>query len=716
MSKPELVQNNKNLYAQNCMEYIDKGYSAIPGKYMSKMPSIKAWSNYCHQLPTKIEAASWCRNFPESNVDIALGKASNLIALDIDTDDTGLKELILKLAPPSSVAKVGSKGLTLFYRYSGEQTQTIKFNGEMLVELLSTGKKTTIPPSIHPNGNSYKWRDNVTLLDIDNRELPLFPTHFFATLENLLRQKYPDFDKKTSKGFVSGRNNELSSLAGKLIQEQKPVDTAVKELVTFDRKHNDPPLFQDVEEMQHGEEFTNALKFYSNHLDSVNSNRYRRKEEYEVPVTKSAIDAEVTKEVLAKKSQKQGKLRKSNFALLHAPTVLKTLSSNILSNSWIKQDEFAFSASLILMSTLISRKVVFQGMSPNLYVLNIAPSGAGKNAPQEMLKKYFTDLGATSLLGAGDYVSDASLMDGLASKPVRLDIMDEAGGILKSINTGKSEYGGKMADILAELYTSSTAMYLGRATAEGTKGSCFRPNVNILASTTPAGFTEGISLRAIEKGLMGRFLIFQGDSTKPAERLRSFPNLDLKTRDHLRWWFNYQPKENNEVKIGGIEQMVTELECDTLAAARLDKIFGEFDLLRRQSKQDDPKLPIIARLYQQMVKLAMIHACARVYNDIPVITLDDINFGYESIMNYYHSIQGVIDKYIFNSPLEQKNMLVLNYIRENDKVSSASLARKFKNMTKKERSGVIGELVETEDIYVDVENVNGRNVTVYRSI
>ena len=88
---------------------------------------------------------------------------------------------------------------------------------------------------------------------------------------------------------------------------------------------------------------------------------------------------------------------------------------NVLDNSFIAQPEFAYSAALAAMSTLIGRKVIFRNLAPNVYLLNIAPSGAGKDAPLQSPKRWLIDIGADSLLGAGDYVSDASLMDSFAT-------------------------------------------------------------------------------------------------------------------------------------------------------------------------------------------------------------------------------------------------------------------------------------------------------------
>ena len=124
-----------------------------------------------------------------------------------------------------------------------------------------------------------------------------------------------------------------------------------------------------------------------------------------MPVTASAINHESKEMVRLGKSQKVEKRKKSKRELPLANNALGLIQQNILNNSWIKQPELAFGASLALMATLVARKVVFGNLSPNLYILNISPSGSGKDAPQQMLKSYLVGIGADYLLGAGDYVS-----------------------------------------------------------------------------------------------------------------------------------------------------------------------------------------------------------------------------------------------------------------------------------------------------------------------
>ena len=106
----QTTEESKNHYLDWQKLYRQKGFSVIPGKYGSKLPAIKQWSEYCFRLPTVDENDSWCRNFSETNLDLALGEASGVIALDLDCTDQRILDVILPMLPKSPVVKRGSKG------------------------------------------------------------------------------------------------------------------------------------------------------------------------------------------------------------------------------------------------------------------------------------------------------------------------------------------------------------------------------------------------------------------------------------------------------------------------------------------------------------------------------------------------------------------------------------------------------------------------------
>jgi Bifunctional DNA primase/polymerase, N-terminal len=306
-----------NNYKEFALQYHDKGLSVIPDKFGTKLPAIKEWSRFCDELSSLDDITKWSNTFNTSNISLCLGEASGIIALDVDTEDQKILDLIVPLLPKSPVEKLGAKGFTRFFKYSGEHTQQIKFNGLVVLEILSGGKKTTLPPSKHPSGVNYKWVSEKTLLDIKAEELPIFPPFLISNIESKLRLHFGDLDVKDKTNIVSGRNNDLSKLCGQLIADRVSLDKAVKTLVDYDKTNHTPPLFSDPQEMNNTNSITNALVFYSNHLQTVNNKHYKKGEEYEIPVITPMEDSNMGKQV----GQKSPERNKS--MLKHVSTVTK---------------------------------------------------------------------------------------------------------------------------------------------------------------------------------------------------------------------------------------------------------------------------------------------------------------------------------------------------------------------------------------------------------
>jgi len=706
-SKMTKRRQKLNLFKEYAMEYTQKGYSVIPDKSHTKQPHIRQWSAYCTRRPELHEIEQWGNTFDKSNIAVCLGSASGIIAIDFDCVDPEIIKLVEGLFPPSPVEKVGSKGWTRFYRYMGEVSKVIKFNGEVVFEILSNNKKTTIPPSIHPNGKSYTW-SNASLLDIDINELPEFPPFLCSHIESKLRTTYAQDVQYSGGKFSSaslGRNDTLKTECAKMINNNVPLDKAIQELIKIDEEQHDTPLFTDASHQGHLEKFTSAGRFYFNILETINNRRHIDNKEYLIPLLESAVNETYAKEITEKKSQSEGCQKKSNPELPKPDGALAAIQNYILKNSFIKQEAFALSAALSLMAVLAGRKFEFEGVASNLYILNVAPSGSGKDAPQQRVKEILIEINAESLLGAGDYVSDASLMDSLEHSPVRLDIIDEAGGLLRSVNSGGATFNAKMADVLAELYTCSTSKFLGRAVAEGVKGSCIRPNVNLLCSTTPAGFTEGVSLKSIEKGLMGRFLVFLGDGNQGAQRIKKMSTLDEDTIIQLKHWASFQPKESG-TQVGRVSQVFYSLESNRGAAEELDEAFEYYDNLRRNLKDDNELLPIVSRLYQQILKVSMLHALSRCEIDkLPCVGRRDVVFARKLIDYYFDNMQNLVQNNIYRNKNEEYLVKVLKIISAYGKegITRSQLYRKTRQLNKRERQDIIENLLEGDQIALELK-------------
>ena len=699
-----------NLYKQYAREFIDAGYSVIPDKFASKQPAIKGWTNYCEHKPTDQEVENWFNSFEETNVAVCLGKASGIVAIDFDSMDPEIAKIMEMATPPSRVEKKGTKGWTRFYKWHpGIKTDNLKINGNIIFEILSDGKKTTIPPSKHPSGSSYEWVGE-SLATVRPEELGMFPLNIINTVRDLILTKTGHAQVVEYNKVIQGRNDALSKFAAEVIKEENELGIIINKLIAFDEETNDPPLFTDASEFGNDDAKTNALHFFASHLTSWNTKRYNNNQSYE--------DVLIPKEGVEGKSKSEASENSSNPELPKPEGVLAAIMTYILKNSYIEQPSFAFSAALSLIATLSGRKFEFEGVAPNLYLLNVAPSGSGKNAPQEKIKEVLIDAKCDYLLGSGDYVSDASLMDGLPESPVRLDIIDEAGGMLKSVNRGGATYNGKMADILAELYTTSTSIFLGRQTAEGNKGRALRPNVNLLCSTTPTGLSEGVTVTAIEKGLMGRFLIFIGDGNKKARRVEQPTRLDNTTILKLQQLASYQPEKSDKV-IAGHAQDITFLTKTDQANIILQQAFDEFDKWRIDAEGDDIMLPVISRLYQQMLKVTMIHAISRqIFKPVPEVDHNDVVFGYQTIRYFYFHMKDIIHQCVFSNKTEENVRKVLKTIERRDGLglTKQEISNRTRFLKKKERNEILEDLIEAGQIeYVQVKT-DGKVNYVYRRV
>jgi hypothetical protein len=147
-------------------QLISEGIQPIEIAKNSKSPVLHAWNNPQHlmsqeegaKLQAKLDAG-------ECNLGVLCGKKTGIIAVDIDSNDvTNMRAVSDALGKPL-YAKRGAKGLTLFYRYSGEVSRKLTFkNGNGFIDLLSSkpdgssGRQTVIPPSIHPDTKEpYRW-------------------------------------------------------------------------------------------------------------------------------------------------------------------------------------------------------------------------------------------------------------------------------------------------------------------------------------------------------------------------------------------------------------------------------------------------------------------------------------------------------------------------------------------------------------------------------
>lgn len=178
---------NTGIFANNAPSLWQHGLPVIPLRPRGKEPLMTNWSQYKEKMPTPQEQDHWMRNYPDCNIGLPLGPQSGCVAIDIDTADPTLIDIIDKICGYSPWVRIGQKGKVLLYKFNGQKPFKIKdVEGHMICEMLSSGNQVVLPPSIHPKTQ----KPYVCNLPI-TQALPALKT-LPEQIETLLRNAFSD--------------------------------------------------------------------------------------------------------------------------------------------------------------------------------------------------------------------------------------------------------------------------------------------------------------------------------------------------------------------------------------------------------------------------------------------------------------------------------------------------------------------------------------------
>jgi hypothetical protein len=186
-------------FEEVALALIDRAYSPIPIMPGSKSPgerssdgswrSMSRWQKWCFEPVSVTRVEAWLRMIGDSEVGLGVALGRGLICIDIDQEY--LLDPILAILPPSPVQKKGRKGVSLFYRGDTEKIRSRNYRTDErvgLLDLLSEGKQTILPPSIHPDTNEpYFWWGDLTLADVPLSELPELPNDIAEQIAEVLK-------------------------------------------------------------------------------------------------------------------------------------------------------------------------------------------------------------------------------------------------------------------------------------------------------------------------------------------------------------------------------------------------------------------------------------------------------------------------------------------------------------------------------------------------
>ncbi len=228
------------------MAYVRRGWSVIPLAPREKRPLI-AWQDFQERAPTEREMEAWERRWPDANVGIVTGRVSGLVVLDIDPQHGGTETIAQMershgVLPASVEVITGGGGRHIYFGHPGRRVANRAGIGPG-IDLRGDGGLVVAPPSLHPSGRRYAWRQG---FDPESLLLAAVPPWLLEAVDHGAPRRghpMPYWRALLATGVAEGeRNSAIASLAGHLLHYGIDPVAATELLLCWNQVRCRPPL------------------------------------------------------------------------------------------------------------------------------------------------------------------------------------------------------------------------------------------------------------------------------------------------------------------------------------------------------------------------------------------------------------------------------------------------------------------------------------------
>jgi hypothetical protein len=533
------------------------------------------WQKYCDRLPTSFELDIWER-WPDAGVCLALGRSSapagfQLIAADIDTEEPDQVAAIRAVLPGSPVRKRGAKGETEFY-LAPDSVPNRPYNDaskRRMLDLLGHGRQTVLPPTIHPDtGAAYHWTTLDTLDNFEVADLPVLPADIADILSRALAPfGHEDAPTMTLADPATGEisthrelnNQALENLHALNLYKCRQVAGKYKAVAHWRPSSSGRPLSARATNLiisadgirDKGEErgYT-PLDLVMAACEADLDTAFRWLQERVAPAPPIVLMAAPRAEppTPAPPPARMGNLlgivqpngdivpvqpvsECREIAVIPQPLglippdlctppgLIGDLTSWIISTDEAPMPQLALGAAIAFLGALIGRRWAHpsKGARSNYYCVGVAPTGFGKGHAPLAIKELARAASVDGFLGPGRFKSESAIRKALEAKPTQCAMMDELGGVMRSILSKKaSSHEAGIRDILLELFSCANTTYAGSEGASEKAVPIVNPNLTIYGASTPGDLWGNFSSGSAADGFLPRWLVFDGGDVRPA--------------------------------------------------------------------------------------------------------------------------------------------------------------------------------------------------------
>lgn len=703
VEQPTLNNSHKIAYSK----YWDKGFAVLPeilAKPQANGQFIKWAQYYKGAKPSPAMQAEW-DSLIEHDIGMLTGEPSGLIGIDYDE---ALPEQIVKAAQligDTPIKKMGAKGYTAFYRYNGEPNITWSRDGVMYAELLSTGRKTTIPPSIHrKTGKPYIWNGAKELLDIDRADIPYLPNNFKELLDSLFSiirtppKYYPTehhFESPTEAQVIEALNycnptasNEDWVAIGMALKSELG-DAAFYEFDSWSAKGKS---YDKNSIRSRWRSFNSHSITIGTLFKYAQDGGYRFPEQGRKTYKETDINSWHKKEMEAKAEIIQKGTALPDF-YSQAPQHIKEIADWIVSTSMYPQPIITLGSVMAFLGFLMERDFTFNSLRANLYVANIAYSADGKEHINRCIRGLMIKADLDKHISYG-WTSDTAIVEKLNNNNGKaFYLTDELQAALKSIaNRSSNSREGAATEKLLQAYTGVEISTVDKADSKLNPTKVVKnPFITICGYTTPAIFEMCLGSTEVFSGFVGRLTVFKGNEFIPEENENfkgdAWEHVPHKITDIINRILSNRKRMQNPSD-GSFNFMPKEISTEYLHIIKdyREKIRQKRNEMRMER---NPMEAIFGRAAEMMLKYAMIASAGH------TILEEHIHWAI-SIVEYNLGVICQVAESFADNKFERKKNQALQYIVKRGGIIEKSSFTKGCAIfdSARERNEIIAELKE----------------------
>jgi len=398
--------------------------------------------------------------------------------------------------------------------------------------------------------------------------------------------------------------------------------------------------------------------------------------------------------------------------LMRPPGTISNIIDYTMRTSLYPQPELALAGAIALMGAITGRKLTDNyGTRTNVYVLGLAPSGAGKEQARKTNKILLTYAGGESMIGNERIGSSAGMITAIETSPAILFQIDEIGRFLETLkNPAKAPHLYNVATVLMAIYGCSDSLWIGDAYADSKKTKKInQPHPVLYGTSVPEKFWESLTAENVTDGLLGRMMPFESAAgyVDPKEPENIQPNSSL--IDQVRFWV--------DLKLGGnlYSEHPTPISATYTFEAQARFSAHMAEISERRKTEDSQAAALWSRSAGKAGKLALIFAASR----CPISTtfnveLEDVDRAIAMGNWLTRTVQRKVFEHVSENETECQLKRVLRLLKQ--PLTKDQLVRKTQWLRRRDRNEIIETLVESGLVELAEEPTGGRPKIVLKAV